>query len=258
MSPLLNLTIDQLMVWFGSVWWPFVRLSAFLWAMPLFDNPAVTPRSRILLALALAFLLAPAIEVKAIDPFSLDGVLVTLEQVIFAVLMAAAVRMLFEVLALVGLVISMQMGLSMAMMMDPASGDQVSLLSQMFWIMTALLFLAMDGHLVALQVLVDSFSLWPVGESLYQVNIQSLLGLFSWMFASALLVALPAIIAMLLVNLTFGVASRSAPSLNLFVLGFPMTLLLGFVCVFLTLGQMGQYFMQMAEHVLGTMLLALR
>ena len=54
MSPLLNLTIDQLMVWFGSVWWPFVRLSAFLWAMPLFDNPAVTPRSRILLALAMS------------------------------------------------------------------------------------------------------------------------------------------------------------------------------------------------------------
>lgn len=257
MSSLLSLTTDQLMVWFGTLWWPFVRLAAFFWALPVFDNPAVVPRARIMLALFLSFLLAPSIEVKAIDPFSLEGAVVTLEQVIFAVIMAGAVRMLFEVLALVGLMISMQMGLSMAMMNDPASGDSVSVLSQLFWVMTALLFFALNGHLISLQIMVDSFSLWPVGASLYQLDLMLLVNLFGWMFGAALLVALPAIIAMLLVNLTFGIASRSAPSMNLFSLGFPMTLLLGFVCVFLTLSQMGNHFSVVAEHVLGVMQLAM-
>ncbi len=253
MSSLVSLTTDQLMVWFGTLWWPFVRLAAFFWALPVFDNPAVVPRARIILALFLSFLLAPSIEVKAIDPFSLEGAVVTLEQVIFAVIMAGAVRMLFEVLALVGLMISMQMGLSMAMMNDPASGDSVSVLSQLFWVMTALLFFALNGHLISLQIMVDSFSLWPVGASLYQLDMMLLLNLLGWMFGAALLVALPAIIAMLLVNLTFGIASRSAPSMNLFSLGFPMTLLLGFVCVFLTLSQMGHHFSVLAEHVLAVM-----
>jgi flagellar biosynthesis protein FliR len=257
MSSLLSLTTDQLMVWFGTLWWPFVRLAAFFWALPVFDNPAVVPRARIILALFLSFLLAPAVEVKAIDPFSLEGAVVTLEQVIFAVIMAAAVRMLFEVLALVGLMISMQMGLSAAMMNDPASGDAVSVLSQLFWVMTALLFFALNGHLLCLQIMVDSFNLWPVGASLYQLDLMLLVNLFGWMFGAALLVALPAIVAMLLVNLTFGIASRSAPSMNLFALGFPMTLLLGFVCVFLTLSQMGQHFSVLAEHVLGVMQLVM-
>jgi flagellar biosynthetic protein FliR len=257
MSSLLSLTTDQLMVWFGTLWWPFVRLAAFFWALPVFDNPAVLPRARIILALFLSFLLAPSIAVKAIDPFSLEGAVVTLEQVIFAVIMAGAVRMLFEVLALVGLMISMQMGLSAAMMNDPASGDSVSVLSQLFWVMTALLFFALNGHLISLQIMIDSFNLWPVGASLYQLDLMLLVNLFGWMFGAALLVALPAIVAMLLVNLTFGIASRSAPSMNLFALGFPMTLLLGFVCVFLTLSQMGNHFSVLAEHVLGVMQLVM-
>src|SRR5690606_10300367 len=154
-------------------------------------------------------------------------------------------------------ILSMQMGLSMAMMMDPGSGDSTSLLGHLFWIMSALLFFSLNGHLITLAILVDSFTLWPVGSGLYQLNITVLLQLFGWMFGAALLVALPAVIAMLLVNLTFGVATRSAPSLNLFVLGFPMTLLLGFVCVFLTLSQTGLQFATLASHVLDNMRLVM-
>lgn len=253
MSPLLNLTSEQLMVWFGTIWWPFIRLAAFFWAMPVYDNPAVAPRARVMTALFLSFLLSSYVEVIPVDPFSAEGAIVAGEQIIFALVMAAAVRMLFDVLALAGLTISMQMGLSMAMMMDPGSGDQISVLSQLFWVMTVLLFFAFDGHLIALQLMVDSFSLWPVGSSLYQLDLLSLVQLFGWMLGATLTVALPAIIAMLLVNLTFGVASRSAPSMNLFALGFPMTLLLGFVCVYLTLYQMGAHFFSLAEYVFSIM-----
>lgn len=254
MSSLISLTTAELMTWIGTVWWPFVRFSALLWAMPAFDNPAVPPRARILLAVFLSFLAGPLLPaMPAVDPFSLDAVLLTVEQLVFGIVLGLALRMLFEVLALVGLILSMQMGLAMAMMMDPGSGDNVSLLSQLFWVMTVLLFFGLNGHLITLAILVDSFSLWPVGSSLYQLNLMLIVQLFGWIFAAALLIALPAVLAMLLVNLTFGVASRSAPSLNLFVLGFPMTLLLGFVAVFLTLSQTGSAFSGLASHVLTSM-----
>ncbi|GGO69379.1 flagellar biosynthetic protein FliR [Bowmanella pacifica] len=259
MTSLIAVSGTDIMAWLGQLWWPFVRLSAFLWAMPVFDNPAVTPRSRIILAFFLSFLLLSQLPaLPRLDPFSLDGAVITLEQVLFGVIMGLALKMLFEVMAQVGLILSMQMGLSMAMVMDPSSGNQMSLLGNLFWLMTALLFFATNGHLVALQVLVESFHLWPIGEGLYALNLMGIIKLFGWIFASALLVSLPAVVAMLLVNMTFGVASRAAPSLNLFVLGFPMALLLGFVCVFLTLAQTANLFSGLAFEVLTSMRAVMR
>ena len=259
MTSLISLTSAELMSWIGAVWWPFVRLSALLWAMPAFDNPGVPPRARILLAVFISFLLSPLLSaMPAVDPFSLDAAVITFEQIGFGIMMGLAVRMLFEVLMMSGMMLSMQMGLSMATMMDPATGDSAPLLGHLFWMMGALLFFALGGHLLVLAVLVDSFSLWPVGTSLYQLNITVLLQMFGWMFSAALLVALPGVIAMLLVNLTFGVATRAAPSLNIFVLGFPMNMVLGFVCVYLTVVQTGFRFSVMINEMLDNLYLLMR
>ena len=241
------------------MWWPFVRFTALLWSMPVFDNPAVTPRSRILLSMMLAFLVAPQLPLAPIvDIFSLDLVILTTEQIVFGLMMGISLRILFEVMAVIGLILSMQMGLSMALVMDPGSGSQVALLGQVFWIMCALLFFAADGHLVTLQVMVDSFQVFPAGRSIYEFNIQSIVMLFGWLFSSALLLSLPGVIAMLLVNLTFGVASRAAPSLNIFVLGFPMALLMGFFCVYMTLEYIGDSFSTLSYHILSTFSAAIR
>lgn len=259
MNSLISLSSAELMSWIGSVWWPFVRLSALLWAMPAFDNPGVTPRARILLAVFISFLLSPILPaMPAVDPFSLDAAVMTFEQIGFGIMMGLAVRMLFEVLMMAGMMLSMQMGLSMATMMDPATGDSAPLLGHLFWIMGALLFFALGGHLLVMAALVDSFTLWPVGSGLYQLNITVLLQMFGWMFGAALLVALPGIISMLLVNLTFGIATRSAPSLNIFVLGFPMNMVLGFVCVYLTVVQTGQRFSGMINDMLNNLYLLMR
>tara|TARA_B100000446_G_scaffold66851_1_gene63414 strand:- start:77402 stop:78181 length:780 start_codon:yes stop_codon:yes gene_type:complete len=259
LSSLLSLTSNDLVSWMGTLWWPFVRFSALLWSMPVFDNPAVTPRSRILVSMMLAFLVAPQLPLApAIDLFSLDAAILTFEQIIFGVMMGLSLRILFEVMAMIGLILSMQMGLSMALVMDPGSGNQVALLGQLFWIMCALLFLAADGHLITLQVMVESFHSFPIGRSIYEFDIQSIIMLFAWMFSSALLLSLPGIVAMLLVNLTFGVASRAAPSLNIFVLGFPMSLLMGFFCVFMTLEYTGSAFSRLTYHVLTTFAQAMR
>jgi len=253
MSSLATLTSGDLMLWLGRFWWPFVRLSALLWILPVFDSISLPVRSRVIFSALVSILLASIqLPLPVIDPFSFEALVVTVEQVCFGALMALAIRILFAILTLTGQLLSMQMGLSMAVMMDPGSG-QTPLLSQLFWLMTAMLFFAIDGHLVVLAVCVDSFELWPVSSSLYQLNLSHLVGMFSWMLGAGLLLALPSIIAMLLVNLTFGIASRSAPSLNLFVLGFPMTLLLGFVAVLLTLNQIGIHFFRLSEQALEDM-----
>ncbi|MCF7500697.1 MULTISPECIES: flagellar biosynthetic protein FliR [unclassified Pseudoalteromonas] len=251
MNSLIALTSNDIVSWMGTMWWPFVRFSALLWAMPVFENPAVTPRARIAVAMMLAFLVAGQLPLApAVDIFSLDAVVLTVEQIIFGVLMGLALRLLFEVMSLVGLVLSMQMGLSMALVMDPGSGNQVALLGQLFWIMAALLFFAADGHLITLHVMVESFTVWPIGSSIYNLDIMAVVNLFAWLLASTLLLALPGVIAMMLVNLTFGVASRAAPSLNIFVLGFPMALIMGFFCVFMTLSYTGNAFANLTYHVL--------
>jgi flagellar biosynthetic protein FliR len=175
------------------------------------------------------------------------------EQILFGLMMGLVMRMLFEVFTQAGLILSMQMGLSMAIVMDPGSGNQVSLLGNLLWLMVVLLFFALNGHLLGLQMLVDSFQLWPVGHSLYELNFASVINMFGWIFASALVVALPAVIAMLLVNMTFGIASRSAPSLNLFTFGFPVTLLMGFIVVYLTFAQAGSVFSNLLFDALDVM-----
>lgn len=254
MTSLISVTGSDVLHLLGTIWWPFVRLSAFFWAMPVMDNPALPVRTRILLAFFLAFALAGQIPATPdVDPFSLAMVALAIEQILFGLIMGLVMRMLFEVFTQAGLILSMQMGLSMAIVMDPGSGNQVSLLGNLLWLMMVLLFFALNGHLLGLQMLVDSFQLWPVGHSLYELNFASVISMFGWIFASALVVALPAVIAMLLVNMTFGIASRSAPSLNLFTFGFPVTLLLGFMVVYLTFAQAGSVFSNLLFEALNVM-----
>lgn len=251
--PLVAVEGADIMAFIGKFWWPFLRFSALAWSLPMFDGPYVTPRARILLSASLSLLVATtSIYVPAIDPFGTDSIVIAIEQICMGVLLGLAIRILFGVATLTGTIVSMQMGLAMAMMMDPGN-DQAPIVSQLFWLVAALCFLGFDGHLIVFAIVTDSFQLWPVGTSIYQLDIGGIIALFGWMFAASLLVALPAIITMLLVNMTFGVASRAAPSLNVFVLGFPVTMLLGLVPILLMVYQLGEHFFNFTEYVLATM-----
>jgi flagellar biosynthetic protein FliR len=131
---------------------------------------------------------------------------------------------------------AMGMGLGFATAVDPQNGVQVPVIGQYYIVMATLLFLALNGHLVMIQVLIDSFHSLPVGMiGLGQDGLWSLVGWGSRMFAGAVLIALTAMTAMLLVNLAFGVMSRAAPQLNIFGVGFPVMMGAGFVVLMLTL-----------------------
>ncbi len=210
---------------------PFFRIAAMLMIAPLFGARLVPARIRVLLALALAAVIAPLIPASpAFDTFSASAVLAIAQELIIGGTMGFMVQMVFDAIIIGSQTIAMGMGLGFAMLVDPQRGVNVPILSQFFVLMTTMMFLALGGHLILIQVLVQSFQTLPPGAASFGTDgIWSVVSWGSQMFAGAVLVALPAVVALLVVNLAYGVISRAAPTLNLFAVGFPATVLLGFL-----------------------------
>lgn len=247
---MMDVTFTQLTEWLGILWWPFVRFSGFFLVAPVFGDSKVPLMTKVLLALCFSLLCAGMVtNVPSFNPFSLQAVLFGLYQFSFGLIFGLAVQMFITIFTLAGQALSMQMGLSMAMMNDPNSGSSVAITGQIFSLTAMLLFLSMDGHLIVLDVFVDSFTLWPMNQPYPFESIRHLISLFSWMFSSALIISIPAIITMLLSNVTFGFMSRIAPSLNVFVLGFPMTMFLGLFALLISIYGIGDIFFNLLTEL---------
>jgi flagellar biosynthetic protein FliR len=150
--------------------------------------------------------------------------------------------MMFDALVIGGQTVAMTMGLGFAMLVDPHRGVSVPVLSQFFVIIGILTFLSLNGHLALLQMVADSFELLPVGELVSVASIWWIVQWGSQMFVGAVSIALPAVISILVVNIAFGVMSRAAPTLNLFAIGFPAALLVGFIVLLLSMQSLGAVF----------------
>lgn len=249
---MLTLSAADITAWIGMLWWPFFRLTAAFMVMPLFGNPQIPIQVRIGLALLISVVAAPLMPpMPAVDPFSPLAIFYAIQQLIIGALLGLVIDILFAVFTTLGQLVSMQMGLGMAMMNDPVNGVSSAVLGVMYQMYVSLLFLALNGHLVVLDILVRSFTAIPVGSMLSDTALQQIINMFGWMIGAALLLALPAIAAMLLVNLTFGIMTRAAPQLNIYSLGFPMTLLCGVLSVGLTLSSVPENFTQFSREVLN-------
>lgn len=231
------LTSSQLALWLTAWIWPFLRLSAFISAAPILGNRLVSPRIRLGVALLLTVIVAPVLPaLPQIDPVSVPGLLVGVQQVLIGAALGFALRLVFAVLEIGGQLIAQMMGLGFAVLVDPQNGMDVPVVSRLYIILATLVFLALDGHLAVLAVIVDSFVTLPIGiKELGQNGLWSLVNHGVWLFSSALSMALPAIVALFIVNLAFGVMARAAPQLNIFAVGFPLTLVFGFLVILLTL-----------------------
>lgn len=223
-----------------AYYWPFLRISALLMAAPIFGAASVPVRGRILLAVLVAALVAPSLPVNpAVDPLGPAGLLLAVQQILIGLAMGFVIQMAFAAIVIAGQSLAMTMGLGFAMSVDPQNGVQVPVLSQLYVILATLIFLAIDGHLILIRILADSFTYLPVGNAVLQGEIAMSIVLWgSQMFASALLLALPALTAVLLINISFGVITRAAPQLNIFAVGFPVTIMVGFAFLLLSMPSM--------------------
>ena len=240
---MLSVTTGQIEAWVAMYLWPFVRVGACLMVAPVFGTSFVPPRSRLLLAAALTLLVAPLLPATNVAVLSATGFGIVAQQMLIGVAMGFVVQIVFDALAMAGQLLANSMGLSFAFNVDPLRGASTPVLGQFYSIIVTLTFLALNGHLALLEVLVDGFRSLPVGidglgtDGLWQVTLWG-----GQIFRGALLVSLPGVTALLVVNLAFGVVSRAAPSLNLFAIGFPVTLVCGLVIVMFGMPSVQQSF----------------
>lgn len=228
---MLTLTTAQISAWIGGFFWPFIRVSAMMVAAPVFNSRMLPVRIRILMAFSFSLAAVPMLpRVPMVDPISYDGLLIVLQQVIIGLAMGFILQMVFQALVIAGESIANSMGLGFARMVDPANGIQVPVISQFLIVMATLLFVVLNGHLMLIELVINSFRLMPVSTS--GLSVPALREITNWgtqMFAGGFLVAIPAVAALMVVNVSMGVITRAAPQLNIFAVGFPLMILLGFV-----------------------------
>lgn len=228
-----ELILDKMVLWAA----PFLRVSAMLMIAPVFSGSGVSVRIRVLLAVLIAALAAPLMPAPPItDLFSAAGLLMAIREVGIGFAIGFILQLVFGAVVYAGQAVSMTMGLGFAMAVDPQNGVQVPVLSQMYVILATLLFLSVNGHLILIAMVIDSYQILPANLSgLPVASLGEVASLGSKVFASGISLALPAMAALLMVNVTFGVITRTAPQLNIFAVGFPMTLLGGFFVLFINM-----------------------
>jgi len=231
--------------------WPFFRFGALFAIMPVLGGGEVPAKVRIALALVLTALVVPILPPPpALDPLSAASILVTLQEFVIGFAMGLLILIVFNAITLAGESIAITMGLGFALMNDPQNGVSVPTVSRFYLTLATLLFLSLDGHHAVLALAVSSFHTLPVGGSLGPDATWQLLSWAAVIFRGALGVALPGLAAMLTVNLLMGVMTRSAPQMNIFSVGFPLTMMTGFLAILLTLPAFGERFTALVGEAL--------
>lgn len=254
------ITEAQFNTWMATSLWPLVRIGALLLAAPMFSSRQVPVRFRLLLLLSITWVVIPTLPATPpADVLSHTGLLIMLQQILIGVVMGFILQMVFGALIFGGQVVAYSTGLGFASMVDPQNGVQVPVVAQFYLILATLLFLLSNGHLLAIELLVDSFETLPVAVD--GISRNGLLDIVAWgsrLFAGGLLIALPIVGALLLVYMGMGVVMRAAPQLNIFSIGFPITMLLGFAMMWVSLPTLFEVFNRFLEESFQLMMQLLR
>lgn len=248
---MLELSNAQIGGWLSAFLLPLFRIASMLMVMPIFGTRLVPTRVRLYLALAICIVLSPNLPpMPQVDALSMHMALLIGEQVLIGVMFGFILQLFFHIFTVTGQIIAIQMGLGFSSMVDPTSGVSVPVLGQFLIMLTTLLFLAMNGHLVVFEVIAESFVTLPVGGGLLVGHYWEIAGKLSWVIGAGLLLALPVITALLVVNLAFGIMTRAAPQLNIFSIGFPMTLVLGMVIFWIGTSDLLAHYQVLASDAL--------
>lgn len=215
-----------------TIMWASLRIGGLLMVAPILGAMFVPGRLRVLLTMVLATAMLPLVgSPPAVEPFSVAGFLAVAQEMVLGLAIGFVLKMAVEAAVLAGQLVSSGMGLSFAMVVDPQSGG-MPLLGRFYLIVASLLLLAANAHLQLIAILAESFRIIPIGSGGIEAGEARAIADFAGlMFAGALRLSLPAVVAMLMVNVAFGVISRAAPTMNLFAVGFPLTLLMGLLII---------------------------
>ena len=252
---MISITSAQLDVWLATLMFPMVRLLAFISTAPILNSKQVPKRVKIGLAMMLAILIAPTLDpMPAVAVGSPQGLLIIVQQVIIGTAMGLTMQLIFSAISMAGEFSGMQMGLGFASFYDPQNSTNSAVIAQWLGIIASLAFLSMNGHLMLLSAVAESFHTLPVGN---MMSGKSYLAIAQWgssIFANALQISLPLLAALLITNLALGILTRAAQQLNLFSIGFPITLAVGFFVLSFSLPYLAHMLDRMTVEGLATLL----
>jgi flagellar biosynthetic protein FliR len=234
---MITISSVDLNTWIAALLWPLSRVLGLIAAAPLFGNVSVPVTLKIILGVLLAMIIAPTVPaLPAQDPMSLAGLLILLQEMLIGIGMGFTIRIVFAAVEMMGEISSLTMGLGFASFFDPQTQGNSSAISQFLALLATMVFLSVDGHLVLLSVLAESFISLPISAS--PINGGGFMQLANWVgiiFSSGLHLALPIVAALLITNVALGILTRAAPQLNLFGIGFPITLGVGLAVIGMTM-----------------------
>jgi len=237
---MITFTSAELNTWIASFLWPLTRILGLIATAPLFGNLSIPMRVKLGLGIMLTLVIAPTVPaLPAADPMSLAGLLILMQQLVIGLSMGFAMRVVLATVEMAGEVAGLTMGFGFATFFDPQTRARSSAIAQFLALLTLMLFLALNIHLAMLSALAESFVTLPISGT--PAGTGAFRQLASWggtIFTTGAQLALPIIAALLLTNIGLGVLTRAAPQLNLFGIGFPITLGAGFIVIALMLPYM--------------------
>ncbi len=251
----MEITAEQLNGWVGLYFWPFVRVTGMLVIAPVFAARTVPLRIRLMVTVVLTAVIAPLLPpMPILDPFSVAGVMQIANQFVIGFAMGFVLHLIFAAYMVAAQSMGMSMGLGFATAIDPNNGVQVPVLAQFYVLFATLLFLAINGHLLMIDALRESFQTLPV--SARPISADSIWSIVSWgkmIFVGGVKIALPIIVTLLLINISFGVVTRAAPQLNIFAVGFPVSILVGFWLVMVSFPAIYPRLLELVESAFSTL-----
>lgn len=255
---MISFTSGELNALIAGFLWPLTRIMGLIAIAPLYGNVSVPATVKIGLGVLLAMIIAPTVPaLPAMDPMSLSGLLILTQQLLIGIALGFVMRIAFSCMELAGELAGLTMGLGFATFFDPQSQGRSIAISQFLSLVTIMMYLALNIHLALLSTLADTFTTMPITDAPMNGKLFEDITLWAGrIFSTGVQLALPIIAALLITNVGLGILARSAPQLNLFGIGFPVTLTVGFVMIAIAVPYMGgplARLMQDALDMLQTM-----
>lgn len=238
---MLTLSSVELNTWIAALLWPLTRILGLIAASPMWGNATIPVAVKVSLGVLIAMVITPAIPaLPAADPMSLAGFMILLREMLIGVGMGFSMRVVFAAVEMAGEVSSLTMGLGFATFFDPQSSGRSSAISQFLALVATTLFVATNAHLVLIEVLAESFISMPVAATPMAAGAPLELALWgARIFSAGLQLSLPIVAALLITNVALGILTRAAPQLNIFGIGFSVSLGVGLLVISLVLPYLG-------------------
>lgn len=214
------------------------RTGAFLMTIPVFGHVAIPRIVRVWLILTMTVLMFPSAMIAAdrMPSTTLGLTVVIVGELVVGFLMGFAVITLFAAVQFAGHLIGLQMGLAVANIFDPMSAGEISVIGEFYYLLSLLVFILINGHHYTLDALIRSFDLVPLGGAVFGQDIgRFLTNLTAMVFTLAIKLSAPVVITLLIVNVVLGILSRTVPQMNVFIVGFPLSIGVGLAVIGLSL-----------------------